>query len=82
MNGSASGLWSTICCKSAPDHSAYVGITYIQLMGEIGFSGYFCYELCHHIRTPDGKTATVDSAHEQAAMASEYMSDILARQHM
>jgi hypothetical protein len=48
-----------------------VGITYIQLIGEIGFSGYFCYELCHHIRTPDGKTATVDYAHEQAAMASE-----------
>ncbi len=55
---------------------------YIQLMGEIGFSGYFCYELCHHIRTPDGKTATVDYAHEQAAMAREYMSDILSRQNM
>lgn len=55
---------------------------YIQLMGEIGFSGYFMYELCHHCKTPDGKTAKIDFAHEQARLAREFMTDILARQNM
>ena len=55
---------------------------YIGLMGEIGYNGYFCYELCHHIRTPDGKTAKVDYAHEQAQLAREFMSDIVNRQSM
>ena len=55
---------------------------YIDLMGEIGYNGYFCYELCHHIKTPDGKTAKVDYAHEQAKLAREFMADILSRQSM
>ena len=55
---------------------------YIELMGEIGFTGYFCYELCHHVRTPDGKTAGIDFVHEQAKLAREYMADIIARHGM
>jgi sugar phosphate isomerase/epimerase len=52
---------------------------YIELMKEIGFSGYFAYELCHHCMTPDGKTAKIDFVHEQAKLAREFMGDILAR---
>ena len=55
---------------------------YIELMDEINFSGYFCYELCHHVRTEDGKTAGLDYVHEQAMLAREYMSDILTRSSM
>ncbi len=55
---------------------------YIELMKEINFSGYFCYELCHHVRTPDGKTAGIDFVHEQAMLAREWMNDILMRSSM
>ena len=55
---------------------------YIELMGQIGYNGYFCYELCHHCKTPDGKTAGIDFVHEQARLAREFMGDILARQSM
>jgi sugar phosphate isomerase/epimerase len=55
---------------------------YIELMGEINFNGYFCYELCHHVRTEDGKTAGLDYVHEQTMLAREYMSDILTRNSM
>ena len=34
---------------------------------------------CKLQEVPDGMTATVDYAHEQAALAREYMSDILSR---
>jgi len=55
---------------------------YIELMKEINFSGYFCYELCHHVRTEDGKTGGIDYVHEQAMLAREFMSDILVKNSM
>jgi len=55
---------------------------YIQLMNEIGFSGYFSYELCHHVRLQDGTTAKIDYIHEQAKMAREFMNNILANNNM
>jgi sugar phosphate isomerase/epimerase len=55
---------------------------YIELMEEIGYNGYFCYELCHHVMTPDGKTAKIDYVHEQAKLAREFMADILSRKGM
>lgn len=49
---------------------------YISLMNEIGFNGYFTFELCHP-RNKDHSVAGVEFVHEQVALAKEYMADII-----
>jgi sugar phosphate isomerase/epimerase len=55
-----------------PDYSHY-----IQLMNEIGFDGYFTFELCHPLVNKDHSTAGIDFVHEQVALAREYLANII-----
>jgi sugar phosphate isomerase/epimerase len=50
---------------------------YIQLMNEIGYNGYFTFELCHPILNKDHTSAGIEYVHEQVAYAREFMSNII-----
>ena len=52
---------------------------YIQLMNEIGFDGYFTFELCHPLYNKDHSFAGIDFVHEQVGMAREYMAEIVGK---
>jgi sugar phosphate isomerase/epimerase len=54
-----------------PDYSHYIG-----LMNEIGYSGYFTFELCHLVLNEDHTQAGIEFVHEQVKLAREYMSNI------
>jgi len=45
---------------------------------EIGYRGYFGYELCHPLPVVDGKTVGVEYVHENARLAAEYMRGVVA----
>jgi sugar phosphate isomerase/epimerase len=55
-----------------PDYSHY-----IQLMNEIGYNGYFTFELCHPLLNKDHTGAGIDFVHEQVALAREYLANII-----
>jgi sugar phosphate isomerase/epimerase len=55
-----------------PDYAHYIG-----LMNEIGFNGYFTFELCHPLWNKDHSVAGVEFVHEQVALAKEYMANII-----
>jgi sugar phosphate isomerase/epimerase len=50
---------------------------YIQLMNEIGFNGYFTFELCHPLLNKDHTRAGIDFVHEQVSLAREFMAEII-----
>ena len=50
---------------------------YIQLMNEIGYDGYFTFELCHQLLNKDHSIAGIEFVHEQVALAKEYMTAII-----
>lgn len=50
---------------------------YIQLMNEIGFDGYFTFELCHPLFNKDHSRAGIEFVHEQVALAKEYLTNII-----
>jgi sugar phosphate isomerase/epimerase len=45
---------------------------------EIGYRGYFGYELCHPLPVVDGQTVGVEYVHENARLAAEYMRGVIA----
>jgi sugar phosphate isomerase/epimerase len=45
---------------------------------EIGYRGYFGFELCHPLPVVDGKTVGVEYVHENARLAAEYMRGVIA----
>jgi sugar phosphate isomerase/epimerase len=45
---------------------------------EIGYHGYFGYELCHPLPVVEGKTVGVEYVHENARLAAEYMRGVVA----
>jgi sugar phosphate isomerase/epimerase len=45
---------------------------------EIGYRGYFGYELCHPLPVVDGRTVGVEYVHENARLAAEYMHGVIA----
>lgn len=47
--------------------------TFLKAMREIGYEGYFCYELCHPAVDKNHNPAGIEFIDEQAAMALEYM---------
>jgi len=51
---------------------------YISLMREIGYDGYFTFELCHPVLNEDHTRAGIEFVHEQAKLAREYMGNIIA----
>jgi sugar phosphate isomerase/epimerase len=56
-----------------PDYSHYIG-----LMNEIGFQGYFTFELCHPILNEDHTRGGLDYVHNQVSLAREYMGNIIS----
>jgi sugar phosphate isomerase/epimerase len=58
--------------RPLPDYA-----NYIQLMQEIGYDGYFCYELCHPVLSPAHEPLGLDYVDEQARLAQEYMSTLI-----
>jgi sugar phosphate isomerase/epimerase len=47
-------------------------------MREIGYDGYFTFELCHPVLNEDHTRAGIEFVHEQAKLAREYMGNIIA----
>jgi sugar phosphate isomerase/epimerase len=55
-----------------PDYSHF-----IALMNEIGYNGYFTFELCHPIMHADHTRAGIEFVHEQVKLAREFMNKIV-----
>ena len=55
-----------------PDYSHYIG-----LMNEIGYNGWFTFELCHQVLNDDHTVAGIEYVHNQVKLACEYMSNII-----
>jgi len=55
-----------------PDYEHYIG-----LMNEIGYNGYFTFELCHPVLNEDHTRAGLEYVNEQVRLAREYMSNII-----
>ncbi len=60
--------------KPLPDYAHYIG-----LMNEIGYNGYFTFELCHPVLNDDHTRAGIEYVHDQVKLAHEYMAKILGR---
>ncbi len=58
--------------RQLPDYHHYIG-----LMNEIGYNGYFTFELCHPVLNEDHTRAGIEYVHEQVKLAREYMADIV-----
>ena len=58
--------------RPRPDYAAY-----IRLMNEIGYDGYFCYELCHPFLSDTHEPLGLEHVDEQARLAQEYMSTLI-----
>ena len=54
--------------RPLPDYASFV-----KLMQEIGYDGYFCYELCHPVLSQAHEPLGLDYVDQQARMAQEYM---------
>jgi sugar phosphate isomerase/epimerase len=50
---------------------------YIALMNEIGYTGYFTFELCHPVLNEDHTRAGIEYVNEQVKLAHEYMRNIV-----
>ncbi len=50
---------------------------YLSLMNEIGYKGYFTFELCHPVLNDDHTPAGIEYVHEQVSLAREYLADII-----
>ena len=55
-----------------PDYVHYIG-----LMNEIGYNGYFTFELCHPLLNSDHTPAGIEFVHEQVKLAREFMANII-----
>ncbi|MCX6901586.1 MAG: sugar phosphate isomerase/epimerase [Verrucomicrobia bacterium] len=51
---------------------------FIRAMREIGFNGYFGYELCHPLPVVEGQTVGRDFADKNARLACEYLKSVIA----
>lgn len=49
---------------------------FIDAMREIGYKGYFGYELCHQLPTANGRTVGIEYAHHNAQLAAEFLRDL------
>ncbi|HJZ40138.1 MAG TPA: sugar phosphate isomerase/epimerase family protein [Bacteroidales bacterium] len=55
-----------------PDYGHYIG-----LMNEIGYNGYFTFELCHPVLNEDHTRGGIEYVHEQVKLAREFMGNII-----
>jgi sugar phosphate isomerase/epimerase len=60
--------------KPIPDYTQFV-----QLMREIGYEGYICYELCHPFVDDRHRLRGIDAVDEQVRLARDFMADILSQ---
>jgi sugar phosphate isomerase/epimerase len=58
--------------KPIPDYGQFLG-----LMREIGYDGYFGYELCHPFVNEKHELQGIDQVHEQVKLAREYLSSLI-----
>lgn len=58
--------------RPLPDYAYF-----IRLMKEIGYDGYFCYELCHPFLNDSHEPLGLDSVDEQSRLAQEYMGTLI-----
>jgi sugar phosphate isomerase/epimerase len=58
--------------KPQPDYGYF-----LQLMKEIGYDFYFCYELCHPVLNEAHERMGIDYVHEQVELAQEFMSTLI-----
>ncbi len=58
--------------KPFPDYNHYIG-----LMNEIGYQGYFTYELCHPVLDKNYEPAKMDYIDDQVKLASEFMHNVI-----
>ena len=50
---------------------------FVVAMRSIGYEGYLSYELCHQLPVVNGQTAGIEFADKNAALAAEFMREIL-----
>jgi sugar phosphate isomerase/epimerase len=55
-----------------PDYTHYIG-----LMNDLGYNGYFTFELCHNVLNEDHTIGGIDYVHEQVKLAREYLGNII-----
>jgi len=58
--------------KPIPDYGHFLG-----LMREIGYDGYFGYELCHPFLNERHEPMGIEQVHEQVKLAREYLSGLI-----
>jgi sugar phosphate isomerase/epimerase len=58
--------------KPIPDYAYFLG-----LMREIGYDGYFGYELCHPFLDRDHRHQGIEQVHEQVKLAREYFAGLV-----
>ena len=49
---------------------------FVLAMKDIGYKGYFGYELCHQLPLENGQTVGIEYAHQSAQFAAQFMRDI------
>jgi len=51
--------------------------TFVQLMKEIGYDGYFCYEFCHPALSDTHEPLGIEYIDQQTRLAEEFMSTLI-----
>jgi sugar phosphate isomerase/epimerase len=49
---------------------------FVAAMRDIGYDGYFSYELCHQLPLENGQTVGIEFAHRNAELAAEFMREM------
>lgn len=55
-----------------PDYTHYIG-----MMGEIGYKGYFTFELCHPVLNDDHTYGGIEYVNNQVKLAKEFITNII-----
>jgi sugar phosphate isomerase/epimerase len=50
---------------------------FVWAMRDIGYKGYFGYELCHQLPVVDGQTVGIEYAHHNAQLAAQFMRQLI-----
>jgi sugar phosphate isomerase/epimerase len=58
--------------KPLPDYAHFIG-----LLREIGYDGYFGFELCHPLLNENHEPRRIEYAHEQVQLAREFLHDMI-----
>jgi sugar phosphate isomerase/epimerase len=50
---------------------------FVRSMRDIGYEGYFGYELCHQLPVVNGQTVDIEFAHQNAQLGAEFMRELI-----